>query len=451
MSKVSLINDKTKICEKLLTAVNEQNNTYIQKIISSLVPEEIAEILEATPPQERHELWLYISREIQGDVLVHTNDEVKTSLLEQLNNKEIFELTEKLATDDITDIAQAITEKERQHILSNLDTNIRAAVETSLRYPEDTAGGLMSADFISIRSNVSLEVVLRLLRKIGSIPDSTNHLFITNRVGLYQGILPITKLITSDEELLVSAVMEQKPAIQANTDSSQVAHLFEKKDLISVAVTDENNLLLGRITIDDVVDIIREEVERNQMASAGLNEEDDLFAPPVKSTKRRTPWLGLNLLTAIFASIVIGVFEATIQQIVALAILMPIIASMGGIAGTQTATIVIRALATGKLSFQNSQHLLFKEAGVGMLNGIIWAIITGLATSLWFNNGSLGTIFGIAMLINLIVASLAGALIPLMLNKLKIDPALAAGLILTTVTDTIGFFIFLGLATMILV
>lgn len=450
MSKNQHLTESTQIAEELLNALELRNFGYVKEIINSLIDEEIAEILEATPPKERYEIWQQVNRKLQGDVLTHTNEEVTASLLEQLENHEIVELTEKLETDDITDIAQAIPAEKRNDILSNLDKETRTAVETALTYPEDTAGGLMSTDFISIRSDVTLEAVLRLLRKQQEIPSSTSDLFVINRQGYYLGILPITKLITNDEDRLVSDIMEIKKSIHADLDEIKVAQIFEKNDLLSVAVTDKHNSLLGRITIDDVVDIIREESERAQMAIAGLNDEDDLFAPPLKSAKRRSFWLGLNLLTAIFASIVIGMFEATIQQIVALAILMPIVASMGGIAGTQTATIVIRALATGKLSYQNSRHLLLKETGVGILNGILWSLITAAATTIWFEDSMLGLIFGSAMLINLIVAAIAGALIPLTLDKMKIDPALAAGLMLTTVTDSIGFFIFLGLATVIL-
>jgi magnesium transporter len=450
MPETTSINNKSEIAEKLLTAIADKNNSYVKEIVGSLVDEEIAEFLEAIPPKERNELWLQIDRDIQADILAHTNNEVTSSLLEQLSNKEIVELTENLETDDITDIAQAIPETKRQHVLSNLTDDVRGAVETALTYPEDTAGGLMSANFISIRSDVSVEAVLRLLRKIDTIPDSTTDLFVRDRNGYYKGVLPIAKLITNDEDTPIFEIMEQKQAITASLEETEVAHIFEKNDLLSIAVTDENNLLLGLITIDDVVDIIREEAERNQMAVAGLNDEDDLFAPPLKSAKRRTVWLGLNLLTAIFASIVIGLFEATIQQIVTLAVLMPIVASMGGIAGTQTATIVIRAMATGKLGSQNTRHLIFKETGVGLLNGLVWAAITGITISLLFEDTTLGLIFGSAMLINLIVAAIAGAVIPLILDKMDIDPALAAGLILTTVTDTIGFFIFLGLATIIL-
>lgn len=265
------------------------------------------------------------------------------------------------------------------------------------------------------------------------------------------GTIRLTDLITHDEDTLVESLLQTNlMGIRALTSAKDVAHLFEKNDLISAAVVNENNILLGRITIDDVVDIIREEAEHTQMASAGLDEDEDIFAPASRAAKRRTFWLGINLLTAIFASIVIGLFDASIEKVVALAVLMPIIASMGGIAGTQTATIVIRALATGKLAKSNSRSLLIKETTVGLFNGLIWAFLTGIAVFLWFQDAALSLIFSTAMLINLLAAAFAGAMIPLILQRMKIDPALASGLMLTTVTDSLGFFVFLGLATIVL-
>ncbi len=450
MSNNSLYLDKTEITEELIQALSQKNSTFIQQTFETLVPEDIAEILEATPPKERHKLWTLVNREIQGEVIVHTNDEVKASLLQQLDENDIVEITEDLETDDITDIAQGLPDYKKEKLLNNLSYEDRSAVEIALSYPEDTAGGLMSTDIISIRSDVTLEVVLRLLRKLGEIPENTVDLIVKDRTGHYQGLLAINDLITHPEYSKVSQLVKKIPAITANLNYKEVAHLFEKNDLISIVVIDSKNMVIGRITIDDVVDIIREEAEKTQMASAGLNDEDDLFTPAFKSSKRRSFWLGINLLTAIFASIIIGFFGASIKQIVALAILMPIVASMGGIAGTQTATIVIRALATGKLGYRNSRHLLIKEAKVGLLNGLLWSTVTGTVTALWFDNTLLGVIFGAAMLINLTVAALAGALIPLILNRMKIDPALASGLMLTTVTDTLGFFVFLGLATIVL-
>jgi len=451
MSQIHTSSDKRHITEQLYTALHEQNAPYIQELLQGLVAEEIAEILEATPPKERNILWPQLPPETQGEILGHTNDEVRSHLLSLLNQNEIIELTETLETDDIADIIQSLPESDKAGMLEKLPEQDREAVQTALSYPEDTAGGLMSTDFIAVRSDVTIEVVMRLLRKIGSLPNDMVDLIVRDRDGFYQGTIKLNDLLVNDEDTLVANLVDpNRFAIKALTSDKEVAHIFEKNDLISVAVVDENNLVLGRITIDDVVDIIREDAERSQMLSAGLDDEEDLFAPPLRSAKRRSFWLGINLFTAIFASIVIGFFEATIEQIVALAILMPIVASMGGIAGTQTATIVIRAIATGKLGSKNSYKLIYKETTVGVLNGILWAIMTSLAAWLWFQDSSLGLIFGTAMLINLIAAALAGAMIPLFLNKMKIDPALASGLMLTTVTDSLGFFVFLGLATIIL-
>ena len=443
--------EKSKLAEQLLQAVESQHFDQVSDLLSSLVPEEIAELLESTPRKERQILWQCLNSEQQGEILTHTNDEVRAKLLESLQAHELVKITDDLEADDITDIAQSLEPSAKKALLDSLEPVERIAVETALSYPEDTAGGLMSMDFITIRADITLGVVLRYLRKLGELPDSTAELFVRDRDDHYVGTLKLTSLLVNDEDKLVQDVLETNtPAIQSYLPAKEVAHVFEKNDLISAAVVNENNQILGRITIDDVVDIIREEAEHIQMASAGLDEEDDIFAPATRTAKRRTFWLGINLLTAIFASMVISLFDATIEQIVALAILMPIIASMGGIAGTQTATIVIRALATGKLAKSNSRSLLIKETSVGLLNGLIWATLTAVAVQFIFNNWALSAIFGTAMMVNLLVAALAGAIIPLILQRMKIDPALASGLMLTTVTDSIGFFVFLGLATIVL-
>ncbi|MBF6057235.1 MULTISPECIES: magnesium transporter [Thiomicrorhabdus] len=443
--------DKAKLTEDLLDAVAKGDLEQISALFSHLVPEEIAELLEATPSKDRQVLWQAIPTDQQGEILTHTNEEVRANLLTTMESHEIAGLAEELETDDIVDIAQSLKPEEQEALLSSLDEQERTAVETALSFPEDTAGGLMSTDFISVRADIALDVVLRYLRQLGSLPASTTTLFVRDRDDHYVGTLKITDLLVHDGETLVEELVNTHiPAVRAYLPAKTVAHLFEKNDLISAPVVNDNNQILGRITIDDVVDIIREEAEHAQMASAGLDEDEDIFAPARRAAKRRTFWLGINLLTAIFASIVIGLFDASIEKVVALAVLMPIIASMGGIAGTQTATIVIRALATGKLAKSNSRSLLIKETTVGLFNGLIWAILTGTAVLLWFQDAALSAIFATAMLINLIAAAFAGAMIPLVLQRLKIDPALASGLMLTTVTDSLGFFVFLGLATIVL-
>jgi len=451
MSQINNTTDKATIAGQLLAAIQEKNLDHIQSLISLLVGEDIAELLESMPPKERHYLWDVLNSEIQGEILAHTNDEVRANLLEQLAPHEILSITENLETDDITDIAQSLNDSDQKNLLESLTKEERFAVETALTFPDDTAGGLMSSDFVAVRADVTLDVVLRYLRKLGNLPPTTIDLFVRDRDDTYMGTLSVNALLTNDPDRSVSELVStQKPTIRPFTSEKEVAHLFEKHDLISTAVISDDKRILGRITIDDVVDIIREEGEHAQMASAGLNEDEDIFAPATRSAKRRTFWLGINLLTAIFASLVISLFDASIEKIVALAVLMPIIASMGGIAGTQTATIVIRALATGKLASQNSRSLLIKEATVGVLNGLIWAVLTGLAVFAWFQDLALSLIFASALMINLIAAALAGASIPLVLQRMRIDPALASGLMLTTVTDSLGFFVFLGLATLVL-
>ncbi|GAB6069536.1 magnesium transporter [Thiomicrorhabdus hydrogeniphila] len=443
--------DKAKLTEQLLAAVESKNKVQIDDLFSQLVAEEIAEILESTPLKERQILWEAVNKDRQGEILTHTNDEVTANLLESLKPHEIVDITEDLETDDIADIAQSLDSSDQQTLLSALKEESRTAVETALTYAENTAGGLMSTDLITVRADVSLDVVLRYLRSLGELPESTAELFVRDRESKFVGTLKLTVLLTHDEDTLVQDVLDSRiPGIRALTSAKEVAHIFEKNDLLSAAVVNENNQILGRVTVDDVVDIIREEAEHAQMASAGLDEDEDIFAPAKRAAKRRTFWLGINLVTAIFASLVINLFDSSIEKVVALAVLMPIIASMGGIAGTQTATIVIRALATGKLARSNSRSLLIKETTVGLLNGLIWAVFTGLGVYLWFDSTELSLIFAFAMMINLLAAAFAGAMIPIMLQRMKIDPALASGLMLTTVTDSLGFFVFLGLATIVL-
>jgi len=443
--------DKAKLTDQLLAAVESQNKVQIDELFSHLVAEEIAEILESTPLKERQILWEAVNKDRQGEILTHTNDEVTANLLESLQPHEIVNITEDLETDDIADIAQSLDSSDQQTLLAALNEDSRTAVETALTYAENTAGGLMSTDLITVRADVSLDVVLRYLRSLGELPESTAELFVRDRESKFVGTLKLTVLLTHDEDTLVQDVLDSRiPGIRALTSAKEVAHIFEKNDLLSAAVVNENNQILGRVTVDDVVDIIREEAEHAQMASAGLDEDEDIFAPAKRAAKRRTFWLGINLVTAIFASLVINLFDSSIEKVVALAVLMPIIASMGGIAGTQTATIVIRALATGKLARSNSRSLLIKETTVGLLNGLIWAVFTGIGVYLWFDSTELSLIFAFAMMINLLAAAFAGAMIPILLQRMKIDPALASGLMLTTVTDSLGFFVFLGLATIVL-
>ncbi len=424
----------------------------VREKLTGLHSAEIAFLLESLPPETRSTIWELVPHDdSSGDILLHVNDEVRAELISQTDKQELVAATENLDTDDLADIIQDLPEIVSREVLQSMDQQDRQRLEAVLSYPEDTAGGLMNTDTITIRPDISLETVLRYLRFRTEMPDTTDNLIVVNRSDKYLGVLSLTKLLTNDPSLVVSDIMNNKiQAIPAAQSAKEVASLFEKHDLVSAPVVDENDKLMGRITIDDVVDVIRDEADHSLMRMVGLNEEDDMFAPVVVSSRRRTVWLGVNLLTALLAAWVIGLFDATIEKMVALAVLMPVVASMGGIAGSQTLTLVIRGIALDQIGDANARPLLIKELAVGALNGLIWAIIVAAITILWFGDYQLGAIIATAIMINLVVAALAGATIPLFLKKLNIDPALAGNVVLTTVTDVVGFFAFLGLAALFL-
>jgi len=423
----------------------------VREKLTELHSAEIAFLLESLPPDTRSTIWELVPHHSSGDILLHVNDEVRAELISQTDKQELVAATEKLDTDDLADIIQDLPDIVSREVLKSMDKQDRQRLEAVLSYPEDTAGGLMNTDTITIRPDISLETVFRYLRFRTEMPATTDNLIVVNRKDKYQGVLSLTDLLTNDPALIVSDIMNKKiRAIPVVQSAKEVASLFEKHDLVSAPVVDENNNLMGRITIDDVVDVIRDEADHSLMSMVGLNEEEDMFAPVVVSSRRRTVWLGVNLLTALLAAWVIGLFDATIEKMVALAVLMPVVASMGGIAGSQTLTLIIRGIALDQIGAANAKLLLIKELAVGALNGLIWAIVVAVITILWFDDYQLGVIIGCAIMINLVVAALAGATIPLFLKKLNIDPALAGNVILTTVTDVVGFFSFLGLAALFL-
>ena len=439
------------LIEDILQAAREGDIQRLETLLRELVPEQVAEMLETTPPDLRHIIWAHVPSEYHGEVLAHLNDEVRTQLFETLDSQEIQDIAGELETDDLVDLAQSLPEQDKTALLDALEEEERVEVEKAMAYPEDTAGGLMNTDVISVRADVTVETVLRYLRQLGELPDHLNDLIVRDRENHYLGVVRLTDLLTHEEDTRIEELLDaSKPAVHVLTPVKEVARLFEQNDWIDVAVVDSDNHILGRITIDDVVDIIREEAEHRQMAQAGLDEDEDIFAPPLVSARRRAFWLGVNLLTAVLAAWVASLFEDTLDKIVALALMMPIVASMGGIGGTQTATIIIRAMATGTLTSSNMRSLVMKEVTVGFLNGLLWAVLTGGFAWWWFGDLTLGIVFGAAILINLTVGAIAGALIPIILERFRIDPALASGLMLTTVTDTMGFFSLLGLATVII-
>lgn len=418
-------------------------------INKSLTPSDLAHLLESSPPRQRKIIWRLIEDDYRGEVLQYLNEDVQAYFLSQLNAQELLLATEDLDTDDLADILQNLPETITREVLDSMDTQDRLRVEEVLAYEEDTAGGLMNTDTVTIRADISLDVVLRYLRRHRTLPDMTDSLLVVSRKGVLVGALPLTTLLVSNPGATVREVMKTDTvSINVKTSSSEIATLFTRQDLVTAPVVNDEGILLGRITIDDVVDVIREDADHSLLSMAGLDEDSDTFAPVKQTAKRRAVWLGINLLTAFIASAVIGLFEGTIEQVVALAVLMPIVASMGGIAGSQTLTLVIRGIAVGQITSNNLKWLLNREFVVGLLNGLLWALVVSVLAVLWFSDITIGIVIAAALLINLVVAALAGTALPYFLNARKIDPALAGGVILTTITDVVGFLSFLGLATL---
>lgn len=432
---------------ELNQAIDSGSLYQVRQMIKTLPTAGIAHLLESTPPKTRTILWQLIDKDAEGEVLQYLNEDLQHEFLSELNAQQVIELTEGLETDDLADILQQIPQQVASQVLQAMDQQDRQRVESILSYDEDTAGGLMNTDTISVRPRHTVELVLRYLRRHDSIPEMTDNIHVVNRDDEFLGILPLRELLVSDPNTSVREVMrEDIEAIPVYMEATKVAQLFEQHDWVSAPVVDEDGKLLGRITIDDVVDVIRDSTEHSLMSMAGLDEEDDTFAPVFKTARRRALWLGVNLMTAVLASVVIYMFQDTLDQVVYLAVLMPIVANMGGVAGTQTLTLVIRSLALGHISPSNSRWLLIRELGVAVVNGVIWALVISLIVLFWYQDLLLSYIIAAAMMINLVTAALAGAYLPLFLNRIKIDPALAGSVALTTVTDSIGFFAFLGLA-----
>lgn len=424
----------------------------IGKVFRHMHPAKAAGLLEALPPDERSAVWETLDNERAGKVLVHLHDEVRANLALEMDEDELVAAARKLDLDDLVDLIQALPKGSGRQLLLSMDEVKRQQLVAMLSYPEDSAGGLMNTDHISVRAEVKVGSILRYLRLLEDLPDHTDKVMVVDRKNRYQGVLRLSRLVTSSPEAKVSEVMDAdfKP-LGVELSSQEVAKRFEDLDMLSAAVINEQGELLGRITVDDVMDIIREDSDRAMMNMAGLDDEADMFAPILTSTRRRSVWLGINLVTAFLAAWVIGQFQGTLEQIVALAVLMPIVASMGGIAGSQTLTLVIRGLALGQVEGGNAKALLVKEMGIGLLNGLLWSVVVAALAVMWFGNWKIGGIIAAAILLNLLCAALAGLTIPLILRRFGIDPALAGGVILTTVTDVVGFFAFLGLATLLLI
>ncbi|MGI9200805.1 MAG: magnesium transporter [Woeseiaceae bacterium] len=421
------------------------------QMIQSLHPSELAHLLESLPLQERAMLWELVDVDDEGDILVEVSDEVRDGLIKGMQTEELIAATDGMELDDLADLLVDLPETVTQQVLQSLDGQDQERLRQVLAYDEDCAGGLMNVDIVTVRPDVTVEVVGRYLRARGQMADGTDSIFVVNRDDRYIGSLYLSRLLTADSETTVETIMStDNLPIQAHTPSAEVVWEFEHRDLLSAAVVDEDNRVLGRITVDDVVDEIRDEAEHSLMSAAGLDEEDDMFAPVVKSAARRAIWLGVNLCTAFLAAAVVDQFQTTLDKIVLLAVLMPVVPSMGGVAGSQSLTIITRAMALGQIDRRNAQRILRKELMVGVLNGVGWAVVVAAATYFWFGDWRIGGVIGAAMIINLFVAALAGFTIPLALKRINIDPALAGGVVLTTVTDVIGYAAFLGLGAALL-
>ena len=422
----------------------------IRDLLSKMSSSEIAHALESSPPKQRNLLFSLLKTEEEGDVLFELGEEIQQDLISNISNEELSEAVKELELDEIVDILQNLPEERMKKILSNMSMVDRQRIEMGLTFPENTAGGLLNTDVISVRPSNSIKEVISYLRDLGKLPDNTDKIFVVNNQNEYLGEISISEIITSNPSMRVNEIMETEISpISADLHDKEVATLFERNDLISSSVINENGKLIGRITIDDVVDVIREDADQNLLGMAGVAE--DTFAPPGRAAKSRVFWLSMNLVTAFIAASTINIFQDVIDKIVYLAILMPIVASMGGVAATQTLTIVLRGLTLEQINSSNIRWLFKRELAVSILNGIVLSILVGLITYGWFKDLTIALLISCALVINLISSVIAGILVPLILRKFKQDPAIGGSVVVTTVTDVVGFFSFLGLATIYLV
>jgi magnesium transporter len=437
--------------DSIIDLVDIQDDEGILDYIKDKTEGQIADIIESLPHDQREWVWQVIPEDCQVDVLENLSDGVRNHLLESLSKDEVVAAVSDMDHGELVDVLDNASDELSKIILHSMDSKGREAIETRMAYPEESAGRYMSGEWTAIRSDVTLEVVNRYLKRQDSLPPHTDGLLVVDRDGIYLGKLPLGVLLTHHDEMLVADAMTvNADVVNVTIPSDEFANLFEYNEVSSLAVVDDEHHLIGRITIDEAIEIIRSRADHQMMQMAGLDEDEDLFAPIVPSAKRRLFWLGINLVTAFLAAAVIGIFEDTLQQLVALAVLMPIVASMGGIAGSQTLTLAIRGLALGQISSANMRFLAIKEVAIAGINGAVWAVVVGVIAYLWFGQMQLAMVLGIAMVINQFAASVSGLSVPIVLDKMGIDPALSGAVILTTVTDVVGFMSFLGLATLLL-
>jgi len=432
--------------------VHKQNIYELQKKLDALHPADVAYILEALPLEQRLDVWELVKAERDGEILLEVSDAVRQTLIADMDSDELLAAAEQLDTDELADLAPDLPKDVFQDLLDSLDAQNRARLQSALSYSDDAVGSIMDFDIVTIREDISLEVALRYMRRLGSLPDHTDKLFVVDRHDILRGVLPLKRLVVSDLDANVADVMSEDAVVFHPEDvADDAAKAFERYDLVTAPVVDENDKLVGRVTVDAVMDLIREEAESDMLSMAGLREEEDFFASVWKSVQNRWAWLAINLVTALVASRVIGLFEGSIEKIVALAALMPIVAGIGGNSGNQTTTMIVRGLALGQVSTHNMQSLITKELGVSLLNGLLWGgVLGGIAYAL-YGSYQLGLVMMAAMTLNLLLAALMGVMIPLVMNKFGRDPAVGSSVLITAMTDSGGFFIFLGLATIFLI
>ena len=442
--------DRLALLALLSADIVDPNSLHqMRHMINNMMPADIAHYIESAPSRVRRLLWELVDADVEGEVLGELSEDLQQEFLLRMSSEKMATLVAGLDPDDVADILQQLPDHLIPKVLKTMGEQDRQRVETVLTYDEDSAGGLMNTDTITVRPDLTIDAVLRYLRRHNELPEITDSIFVVNRRDVFLGTLTLSKLLTASPSTTVREIMNTHiQGIAASMDASHVTHLFERHDWVSAPVVDDEGHLLGRITIDDVVDVIIDDAEHSLLGMAGLSDEEETFSSVRRSAPRRAVWLGINLFTAVLASAVINLFQATLEQVVALAILMPIVASMGGVAGSQTLTVVIRGMALGQINRNNLRWLVNKEVLTGALNAMLWAVVIGVFAAWWFEAPMIGVIIAAAMVINLLTAALAGALLPVFLKSIRIDPALAGSVMLTTVTDVVGFLSFLGLATL---
>lgn len=466
-SDISALLDKHELVEHLVHAQNMPNQELVEDLVhrqsladlknrlqimlADMHAADVASILEALPPERRLRVWDLVKAERDGEILLEVSDSVRETLIASMDSRELVAAAEQLDADELADLAPDLPRDVIQDVLESLDAQDRARLQSALSYPEESVGAAMDFEIVSVRPDISIETALRYLRRLGELPDHTDQLFVVDRDDHLLGALPLNRMLVLDPETNVGDIMEKEVTRFKPTDDAPDAALaFERYDFISAPVVDSGNRLVGRLTVDSMVDVIREESDSQMLGLAGLREEEDLFSSVWKSAQNRWLWLAINLVTALIASRVIGVFEGSIEKLAALAALMPIVAGIGGNSGNQTTTLIVRGLALGSINFANAKKLLVKELMVSLLNGLFWGSILGVIAYLLYHSVPLGLVMTSAMTLNLLVAALMGTLLPLTMHRLGRDPAVGSSVLITAITDSMGFFIFLGLATLFL-